>query len=103
MSKHMKKQVVAAGATVAGLGALVGNASADTIVYANGDQGAENHNLQAAISGNKNQAVNAEYDNYVAQLQSEYTFLKRGGETTDVSAELSKLKALEPNQISRFR
>ena len=96
MSKHMKKQVVAAGATVAGLGALVGNASADTIVYANGDQGAENHNLQAAISGNKNQAVNAEYDNYVAQLQSEYTFLKRGGETTDVSAELSKLKALEP-------
>lgn len=95
MSKHIKKQVIATGA-VAGLGALVGTASADTIVYANGDQGAENHNLQAAISGNKNQAVNAEYDNYVAQLQSEYTFLKRGGETTDVSAELSKLKALEP-------
>ena len=95
MSKHIKKQVIATGA-VAGLGALVGTASADTIVYANGDQGAENHNLQAAISGNKNQAVNAEYDNYVAQLQSEYTFLKRGGETTDVSSELSKLKALEP-------
>lgn len=62
MSKHIKKQVIATGA-VAGLGALVGTASADTIVYANGDQGAENHNLQAAISGNKNQAVNAEYDN----------------------------------------
>lgn len=55
MSKHIKKQVIATGA-VAGLGALVGTASADTIVYANGDQGAENHNLQAAISGNKNQA-----------------------------------------------
>ena len=52
MSKHIKKQVIAAGA-VAGLGALVGTASADTIVYANGDQGAENHNMQAAISGNK--------------------------------------------------
>lgn len=81
MSKHIKKQVIAAGATVAGLGALAGTASADTIVYANGGQGAENHNMQAAISGNKDKALNAEYDNYVAQLQSEYTFLKRGGET----------------------
>lgn len=37
MSKHIKKQVIATGA-VAGLGALVGTASADTIVYANGDK-----------------------------------------------------------------
>ena len=73
MSKHIKKQVIATGA-VAGLGALVGTASADTIVYANGDQGAENHNLQAAtlVTRTKRSTLNTitMLHNYKANIHS---------------------------------
>lgn len=96
MSKHIKKQVIAASA-VAGLGALVGTASADTIVYTHGDQSTENHGTDSTVRGNADTMAQTAYENYVAQLQSEYSFLKgRSGEASDPQAELATLKGLEP-------
>lgn len=96
MSKQLKKQTLVIGAAGVGLGALVGHADADTIVYTNGNQGGERHG-DTNVAGNANTRTETAYADYVAQLQSEYTFLKgSGGEVGDAEAELNQLKALEP-------
>lgn len=96
MSKQLKKQTLVIGAAGVGLGALVGHADADTVVYTNGNQGGEQHG-DTNVAGNANTRTETAYADYVAQLQSEYTFLKgSGGEVGDAEAELNQLKALEP-------
>lgn len=51
MSKQLKKQTLAIGAVGVGLGALVGHADADTIVYSNGNDGGERHG-DTNVTGN---------------------------------------------------
>lgn len=73
MSKQLKKQTLAIGAVGVGLGALVGHADADTIVYSNGNDGGERHG-DTNVAGNSNARTETAYADYVALLQSEYTF-----------------------------
>lgn len=73
MSKQLKKQTLAIGTVGVGLGALVGHADADTIVYSNGNDGGERHG-DTNVTGNETTRTQTAYADYVAQLQSEYTF-----------------------------